>query len=388
MYLEGEDTFSELCESFEISRKTGYKWVKRYEEYGVNGLQDRSRAPLSHPQLVSEEVVRLILNARLKHPRWGPKKLLVIISRQFPRVALPAASTVGEILRRNEMTRPRKRIRRSVPNREKLRTFDGPNRIWCADYKGHFPVDGKRCHPLTISDGYSRFLLRCQALRSPLFSVTKKQFELTFREFGLPDAIRTDNGPPFSSLAPAGLSQLSVWWIRLGIYPERIKPGRPDQNGRHERMHGTLKAETARPPHSSFRAQQSAFDYFREEYNHERPHEALDQEVPAAWYKPSERQFPARLPEIEYPEHFHVQHVYPNGVLSFSGVQFYISGTLANESIGLEELGNDRWKAYFGDLPLGILDLRSAKERGYRRFATLLSTDRETYERYRQRRPN
>lgn len=385
-YLEAELAFSELCEQFEISRKTGYKWIARYQEGGVSALVDRSRAPLSHPHAVSEDVVKALLNIRARYPRWGPRKLLVILERQRPEQHLPVPSTVGDILRKHGLVGRRKRIRRSSPYNERLRTYDAPNSIWCADFKGHFPVSGQRCHPLTISDGFSRYLLRCHSLRTTRTKSVQKVFESAFHEFGLPDAIRTDNGPPFSSLAPGGLSRLAVWWIRLGIRPERIMPGRPDQNGRHERMHSTLKVETAAPPRNSFSAQQRAFDDFRYEYNHIRPHEALGQQVPAVFYRRSSREFPTRLPEVEYPPHFRVERAYPNGVISLMGTQWYISGTLANENIGLEELDDGHWKVYFGHVPLGMLDVRNAKERGCRQFGLLVPWERLETPRQRRRR--
>jgi putative transposase len=236
--LQAEESFSDLCRRFGISQKQGYKWKQRYEDGGVEALVDRSRAPQSHPHAVSSEVEGLLVAARRKHPLWGPRKLLVVV-------------------------------------RHRLGPYDAPNRIWCADFKGNFAVGGERCNPLTVSDGFSRYLLTCKALRSTTCAPVMRSFEATFREFGLSDAIRTDNGPPFSTLAVGGLSRLAIWWIRLGIRPERIMPGRPDQNGRHERMHRTLKAETARPPASSMRAQQARFERFRDEYNDVRPHEAL-----------------------------------------------------------------------------------------------------------------
>ena len=273
--LEANESFTELCERFGISRKQGYKWKERYESGGVDALQDRSRAPKTHPHVVTEPLVELIVQARRKHPRWGPRKLLVILARQYPTMEFPVASTVGEILRKRGLVGPKRRRLRNSPYPDALGGYDRPNAIWCADFKGHFPVNGERCNPLTISDGFSRYLLCCRSLKSTVSEPVRVTFESVFREFGLPDAIRTDNGPPFSSLAPGGLSRLAVWWIRLGIRHERFMPGRPDQNGRHERMHSTLKAETARPPRSSFRAQQRAFDAFRDEYNRVRPHEAL-----------------------------------------------------------------------------------------------------------------
>ena len=375
-FLEGEESFLELCERFGISRKQGYKWRARYESGGIDALHDRSRAPLRHPQSVSESVAKLIIEARRRHQRWGPRKLLVVLKRSHPDVEFPVASTIGELLKKRGLIGQRRRRHRSAPYPDRLNGYDAPNAVWCADFKGHFPVGGERCNPLTIMDGFSRYILCCKALKSSLTEPTRQSFERVFREFGLPDAIRTDNGPPFSSLAPAGLSRLSTWWIRLGIRPERIMPGRPDQNGRHERMHLTLKAETARPPRSSFRTQQRAFDNFLREYNCERPHEALADETPQSHYTPSRRPYPSRLPELEYPSHMRVQRAQHNGVISVDGVQFYISNTVDEEYLGLEPVGDGCWKVYFGTIELGLLDARRAKPlRNRRLFSTLVRTD-------------
>jgi transposase InsO family protein len=375
-YLEREASFSDLCLDFGISRKTGYKWVRRYEAEGPSALLDRSRAPHSHPNAVSSDIVQAILAIRRRHPRWGPRKVKVVLRRQRPRATLPAASTIGDILKRSGLVRPRRRVRRSSPYGDRLRQYDAPNAVWCADFKGCFSIGGQRggerCHPLTISDGFSRFLLRCRGLRRPLSQFARRVFESAFCEYGLPRAIRTDNGPPFSTLAPGGLSQLSVWWIRLGIRPERIMPGRPEQNGRHERMHRTLKAETAKPPRSSFGAQQRAFDRFVIEYNEERPHEALGQEVPASLYRPSLRSYPSQLPEPEYPNHFETRVAYPNGVISFGTTQWYVSNCIAGERVGLEPCDDGRWRVHFGWVPIGILDTRRAAERNHRNFGVLV----------------
>jgi transposase InsO family protein len=387
--LEGEETFGELCERFGISRKQGYKWKERYDGGGVMALADRSRAPHSHPQAVSADVVQLLVNARKTHPTWGPRKLLVVIRRHHPQAKLPAASTVGEILKKRGMVGRRKRVRRSERYGSPLRAYDAPNRVWCADFKGHFGVDGKRCHPLTVTDGFSRYLLCCKAQARPLSVPTQQSFEHTFREYGLPDAIRTDNGAPFSTLAAAGLSRLAVWWIRLGIRPERIEPGRPDQNGRHERMHKTLKAETARPPRSSMRAQQRRFDQFRVEYNNVRPHEALGQATPSSLYAPSPRAFPSRVPEPEYPSHFEVYRNYTNCVISWRNIQWYTSSCLRGETIGLEEVDNDRAKVFFGSVLIGMLDasnIHMIKNR--RSFGSMVRTDGEvTALKQRRRKP-
>lgn len=372
-YLEHEGSFTDLCLDFGVSRKTGYKWVHRYEADGVAALTERSRAPQDHPNAVAADMVQAILAIRRRHPRWGPRKLRVVLGRQRPRSVLPVPSTIGDILKRNGLVRSRRRIRRSSPYGDRLRQYDAPNAVWCADFKGWFPVGGERCMPLTISDGFSRYLLRCQALRHSLHRCARRVFESAFRAYGLPRAIRTDNGAPFSTLAPGGLSRLAVWWIRLGIRPERIMPGRPDQNGRHERMHSTLKAETARPPRSSFSAQQRAFDRFRAEYNDERPHEALRQQVPASLYRPSLRPYPNYLPHPEYPAHFQTRVAYPNGVISFGSMtQWYVSGCLAGERVGLEPCDDGRWRVHFGCVPLGVLDLKRAAERRDRQFGRLI----------------
>jgi transposase InsO family protein len=373
-YLEAEQSFSDLCRDFGISRKTGYKWVSRYDADGAVALEERSRAPHSHPNAVPPDVVESIVMLRRRHPRWGPRKLRVLLKQKRPRITPPSTSTIGQILKRQNLVQPRRRRRRSSPYGERLREYDAPNAVWCADFKGHFPVGGvggERCHPLTISDGYSRFLLRCRALRHPLSLPVRRVFESAFSEYGLPRAIRTDNGPPFSTLAPAGLSRLAVWWIRLGIRPERILPGRPDQNGRHERMHRTLKADTAKPPRSSIPAQQRAFDRFRMEYNLERPHEAIDLQVPGSLYRPSLRAYPSRLPEVEYPAKYKVCVAYPNGVISFESTQWYISHCLAGERIGLEPFGEGSWRVHFGWIPIGLLNLKEGDERGNRTFGRI-----------------
>lgn len=375
--LAGEEPFSATCARFGVSRKTGYKWMDRYEFGGVAELADRSRAPLTHPHAVSDEVRAELIDTRKEFPRWGPRKLLVVVRRRRPHLELPATSTVGELLKREGLVRKKRRRIRSAPYAEPLGGYVAPNSVWCADFKGHFAVAGRRCHPLTITDGYSRFLLCCKALPRPLFEPTRKAFERTFRQYGMPEAIRTDNGSPFSTLAPGGLSRLAVWWIRLGIRPERIEPGRPDQNGRHERMHSTLKAEVCKPPRHSFTSQQSAFDDFCDEYNKVRPHEALDLETPASKYRRSLRPFPNRLPEIEYPSHFEVVRAYPNGVISHRGSQWYVSNAVNQEVLGLQAVGDDRWRVFFGPVPLGILDVRRAKERGSRVFGALIRADRK-----------
>ena len=276
-----EWSMAEVCRRFQISRKTGYKWLDRYESGGVDALKDGSHAPHSNPRQVLEEVEDAIVEARGKHPHWGPVKLLAWLDRTAPEIQWPAPSTIGEILHRHGLAVPQRKRLKATPNSEPLKHAVGPNLVWCADFKGWFRCqDGSRCDPLTITDAYSRFLLRCQAAKHPDTGYTKPLFEATFREYGLPESIRIDNGAPFASVGIGGLSELSVWWIKLGIRPERIEPGKPAQNGRHERMHRTLKQETVQPPRANPREQQKAFDEFRQEYNWERPIRHCTEKVP------------------------------------------------------------------------------------------------------------
>lgn len=356
-YLEDELSMSELCREYGISRKTGYKIVCRYLEGGIEGLRDHSRAPNHHPNEVSEELAQAILLARRSHRTWGPKKLRVLLERQASGVRWPSASTMGEILSRHGLTVPRGRSRKTAVYNEPFVGCDYPNAVWSADFKGWFTTgDGTRCDPLTISDNYSRYLLRCQAVRRTDHDVVQPVFEAAFREYGLPVAIRTDNGPPFATTTVGGLSRLSIWWLKLGIVPERISPGHPEQNGRHERMHRTLKKETAMPPKHSWKSQQRSFDCFRREYNQERPHEAIDQRVPVDLYSPSNRPYPVILPETTYPDEMAVRSVKSQGDISWNGRHIYLSETLAGELVGFRQVTDRLWDIYFGPIKLAQLD--------------------------------
>ena len=295
-WRKGEASMAALCRAFGIGRPTGYKWVERYFEDGdegdVRALEDRPRRPLESPHAVDADRADARVRARKLHPHWGPRKLRVWLSREWPRVLWPAPSTIGEILKRHGLVPPRRRRRRTPPSTQPFAACAEPNAVWCVDFKGQFRLCSRElCYPLTMSDAFSRFLLRCEGIQVPDTLRARPIFESAFREFGLPKAIRSDNGAPFASTAVGGLTPLSVWWIKLGIFPERIDPGKPQQNGRHERMHRTLKQETASPPKETFRAQQRAFDLFRRRYNEERPHEALGQVPPATRYEPSARPY-------------------------------------------------------------------------------------------------
>ena len=356
-YQEGLETMAELCRAYGISRQSGYKWVWRYADLGPPGLLDRSRGPRCHPNAVRPEIVQAVLEARAAHPTWGPKKLRVWLEGRSSGRWWPAASTIGDILTRHGLTVPRKKRRRTPPYTEPFASCDGPNAVWCIDFKGWFRTgDGTRCDPLTISDAFSRYVVRCQALGDTRYATVRPLIEAAFREYGLPWAIRSDNGCPFASRGIAGLSRLSVWWLRLGIVPERIDLGRPDQNGRHERMHRTLKAETASPPASSIRAQQRSFDRFREEFNEERPHEALGQVTPASVYGPSPRPYPARLGPVEYPAGLLVRVVQKNGEFYWHRHRVFLGEAFGYERIGLEPLDGKYWTVYFSTFALGVFD--------------------------------
>ncbi len=355
--LAREESMSVLCQRFGISRKTGYKLWARYEAAGPAGLLERSHAPHRQPHALAESIEQAILGLRGRHPRWGPRKLRAWLQQRRAGRAWPAASTIGALLHRHGLTVPRRRRWHAQPSPGS--TAVGPNDVWTADFKGWFRTgDQQRCDPLTISDLFSRYLLRCQVVARVAAPLVRPLFEATFREYGLPRAIRTDNGPPFASVGAGGLSRLAVWWVRLGIHPERIAPGHPEQNAEHERMHRTLKEETAQPPQRTGRAQQRAFDRFRPIYNDERPHEALGQQPPATVYQPSPRPFPERLPELAYPTSYVVRRALPNGEIRWSGRRVYINHALAGECVGLEEIGDGHWRVCFGPVELGRLDAR------------------------------
>lgn len=356
-YCRAEHSMAALCRMFRISRGVGYKWLGRYRMDGVDGLKDRSRAPKRHPNEVTPEVEQAVVAARRAHPTWGPKKLRVVLERHDPFGAWPAASTIGEILRRHGLTVPRKRRRRTPPQTQPFRACDGPNTIWCADFKGWFRTgDGTRCEPLTISDAYSRYLLRCQALTETSLGTVEGLLEAAFREYGLPQAIRTDNGSPFASRGIGGLSRLSVWWLKLGIVPERIQPGQPQQNGRHERMHLTLKQQTASPPARTLRGQQRRFGGFQREFNQDRPHEALGMRTPASVYACSPRAYPQRVGDPDYAEGLELRRVKPNGVFNWKNRRVFLGEALGRELIGLEALDDRHWRVLFGRVGLGIFD--------------------------------
>ena len=356
---EGLESFADLCRDYGVSRKTGYKWLGRYRESGLAGLGDASRAPRRHPNEIAELVQRRIIELRAAHPTWGPKKLHAWLERHEAGQAWPAVSTMGAILKRHGLSWARKKRNRASPSEHPLQNAESPNQVWCADYKGWFLCgDQQRCYPLTITDAYSRYLLRCQAMRQTETITARAVFEATFREYGMPQAIRTDNGSPFASVGLRGLSRLSVWWLKLGIQLERIEPGEPQQNGRHERMHRTLKAETTKPAGTNLRAQQTRFDRFLEEFNRQRPHEALNFAVPAERYQASPRVYPHRLEEPTYLAAWGTRRVSSNGEITLDYARLFLTEALAHESVGLEPVGDGLWRVWFGSLCLGEVNQR------------------------------
>jgi putative transposase len=355
-----------LCARYGVSRKTGYKWLARYAADGPRGLHERSHAPHRCPHRVDDALAELLLATRRGHPTWGPAKLLQYLTPRHPRrPAWPAVSTVADLLKRHGLVKARRR-RRPVthPGTAPIVTA-APNDLWTADFKGQFRTrDGAYCYPLTIADRHTRYLLRVDALRSVRVAGALQRFEHAFREYGLPGAIRTDNGVPFANTGLHGLTRLSVWWLRLGITHQRILPGRPQQNGAHERMHRTLKAEACRPPRGSLAAQQRAFNAFRAEYNAERPHAALGGHPPASQYAGSPRPYPDRLPPLEYPGHYLVKRVTSAGTFRFKDRLLFIANALQAHRIGLEESDAGIWSIYLGSVLLGRLDERDHIIRG------------------------
>ena len=359
-YASGLFTMTELCDQYAISRKTGYKWVARYETDGRAGLVDRSRRPHESPLATDPVLVARLCEARRRHPTWSARKLIAVLRRHDPVAAWPARSTGCALLKAHGLVRtPRRRARVRAPQAV-VAPVTRPNEVWTTDFKGEFRTgDGRYCYPLTLRDGFSRYVLRCDALARKASDLTRQRFERAFRDYGLPERIRSDNGEPVAGTGLTRLSRLSAWWIRLGISPERIALGHPEQNGSHEQFHRVLKAETARPPAPSLTGQQQRFRRVCAEYNDERPHEALRDEPPASCYTPSLRPFPARLPALEYPGHMEVRRVSPFGQVSWGGRALYLTDVLGGESIAFEEVDDGMWMLYFATVRLARFDERA-----------------------------
>ena len=364
--LSDRFTMTELCARYGVSRRIGYKWLARFTEDGKRGLVDRSRRPHTCPTQIRPVLAELLCEFRRLHPDWGARKLLKVLRGRHPEIEdWPAASTAADLLARRGLVRRRRRRRdRQHPGVVPIATA-APNDLWTADFKGQFRTGNRiYCYPLTIADQHTRFLLTCHGLLSTETATARPVFERAFREYGLPVAIRTDNGVPFATLAIHGLSYLNVWWMRLGIVHQRIHPGAPQENGAHERMHRTLKRRAVKPVQRTCGAQQRQFDAFRLEYNTERPHDALGGDTPASRYTESPRPYPERPPAPEYPGHFLVKRVTDAGTFRFQHRLLYIANALVNQHIGLEETDDGVWAIYFNTVLLATLDERDFVIRG------------------------
>jgi putative transposase len=351
-YRKGEESMSSLCRRFMIRRKTGYQWVRRFE--GPGGWDGQAGRGGRRPWVITPAVAEAILKVRERYPLEGPKKLTVRLTSLKRR---PSASAIGDFLRRNGLVAQRRRRRHPVPMSQPFAAVIEPNDLLTVDRKGwFFTGNHRKCEPLTVMDSASRYLLYNRHLKPVTYQRVRAIFERLFRLHGLPKAIRTDNGPPFAGVGPAGLSKLSVWWIRLGIKIERIAPAHPEQNGRHERMHLTLKQHACAPVARDLKAQAKVLEQFRTYYNSDRPHEALGQVTPASLYYRSPRPYPARLAELRYPPDFELRKVLSNGMIKWHGRALYITQTLSGEQIGLDPSVDDGVPAYFATLKLGVID--------------------------------
>jgi transposase InsO family protein len=370
MVEEKNESMAAICRAFGVSRKTGYKWLERFQEYGPEGLQERSSAPRKNGNALRTDQIDAIVALRKERPSWGPRKLHARLRTLGTCEPLPAVSTIGAVIKRHGLIRPRRR--RAIGPRELtgLTIGERPNEVWCVDFKGDFLLgDGTRCYPLTITDYESRYLIACVALSSTAEAPANEVFKRVFLEYGLPEYIRSDNGTPFSSTGIGGLTKLCIDWIKLGIVPERIEPGHPEQNGRHERMHRTLKAEATRPPQYDLAAQQRAFDRFRHEYNDERPHEAIGLRTPASRYAVSRRR-KIEFSSPTYPDTMQTRALDARGRLRNHGKAVAITKSLATEFVGIEQVADGVDAVYFGPLRLGILRLQGKElvlERGAQR---------------------
>jgi putative transposase len=360
LWLGEELSKSQLCRAFGVSRKTGYKWARRYREEGVKGLVDRSRAARSHPGTTPLEIEEAILGVRREFG-WGPEKLLAILRRRHPKKAWPSRATIANILRRNGLASARRVRRRVEPSSSPLGDVTEPNQLWSADFKGWFRTgDGRRCDPLTIMDGHSRYLIRCDSVPQQ-YETARGVFTAAFREYGMPLRIRTDNGPPFASVGLTGLSRLSAWWIRLGISHERIEPGKPQQNGSHERFHLTLKQEVCSPPALTAIAQKERMQSFRHTYNHVRPHQALQNKLPAELYIASCRPYPVLHKDLQYEDAHAIRRVRSEGAIKWRGKERFLSQALAKELVAIEDYTDSHMLIRYAHVPVALIHTQTNK---------------------------
>jgi transposase InsO family protein len=360
----GEETMAAVCRRFGLSRKSGYKWLERYRAEGLEGLGDRSRAPQAHPQAVSAALTERCVGVRQDHPTWGPVKVRAWLERHHPQERWPAASTIGTLFDREGLTVKRKLRRRAPPSSLPFGRCAAANDTWCIDFKGWFLTgDASRCEPLTLSDAYSRYLLRCQVLKQGDCEHAWPVLDAALREYGLPRRLRSDNGPPFASAGAGGLSRLSVLVIKAGVLPERIEPGKPEQNGRLERLHLTLLQDTASPPAHTLRQQLDRFRAFQHLYNEERPHAALNNDTPDDHYVASPRRWDGVLRQPDYGAGHEVRRVRHNGAIRRRGAEIYITQALVGEPVGLREQADGSWRVSYGPIELGFIAHREQRLR-------------------------
>jgi transposase InsO family protein len=358
--LRGDEPMTMLCERYGISRQTGYELKRRYAAQGFLGLEERSRAPHRHGRAIAAELIVRIVDLRRRKPHWGPKKLLAVLEQSDPLAAWPAHATVSDILRREGLSQPRRVRRRLLTMNQPFAAVQAPGDAWCIDFKGWFETgDGSRCDPFTATDAFSRYLLGLQIMAGTTERVQAQMDEL-FQEHGVPISIRSDNGAPFAASGAGGLTRLSARWAKMGIRLERIWPGKPQQNGRHERMHRTLKAEACRPPSATLAEQQVRFDAFRQEFNHERPHEALGQRQPAQLFAASPRPFVEPKGDLDYAGD-RVRRVRTTGEIKWKGSLLFVSEALIGEAVGIAQREDGHWLVRFADVHLGLIDKGTGK---------------------------
>lgn len=371
-YLSNQYSITDLSRIYCVSRKTVYKWITRYQDNGIDGLHNHSRAPNNNPHAVPDDVIKEIVKTKMRFKKWGPKKVMDYLRREFPDQYWPVDSTAGEILKKAGLVHKRRKRQRVPAYPIPLTSINESNKCWSADFKGDFLMrNHKRCYPLTITDNYSRYLLACRGLTSTCYLDSKDWFENVFREYGLPEIIRTDNGTPFASRSVGGISRLSKWWIDLGIRPERIKPGRPMENGKHERMHKSLKEAVCIEPGLHMDMQQKYFDSYIHEYNELRSHEGIGRKTPASVYNSSLRLYPEKIRPVEYEEGDVTRNVRHNGEIKFKGKTAYISELLIKETIALDQIDEKKWKIRYSFFELGILNEETMKVESCRKWHAL-----------------
>lgn len=362
-WLAGHHTMTSLCRAFGISRKTGYKWVDRLKSEGMTNLSDRSCARYSQTHQTPDYITQILIDTKLTFPDWGPRKVVGYLKNTYPDGAWPAHSTASEILTRYGLVKPHGNRRYKSPARTApLSHATEANRVWSVDFKGDFLLgDKKRCYPLTVFDNYSRYLLDCKGLYSTRTGPVISVFERLFTDYGLPDYLRSDNGSPFASTRLGGLSRFSLWLLKRGVTPERIRPGNPQENGRHERFHRSLKAAVCKPPKGNLSAQQRAFNHYKFNYNQYRPHESLNDTPPVDHYKKSKRIYTGKEIEFEYPDHYAIRKVRTDGNMKWKQLPIYVANLLAGEHVGLEPINEGCWMVYLSTLKLCILDERQKR---------------------------